>query len=56
MRNKLENKQYIYIFVVYQKTKMIPGSIRTFWYKCSAKQQGKSSSEEKGLYVSEIAA
>ena len=26
--------------LVYQKSKMIPGSIRTFWYKDSAESKG----------------
>ena len=39
---------------VYQKVKMIPGSIRTFWYKGSGRNTGKMTNSEEGLYLSKI--
>ena len=43
-------------FIFYQKSKMTPGSIRTFWYKGSAENKGKWQVRQKGLYLSKIVA
>ena len=55
MRENPENQdstcdlQYVLIF--YQKSKMIPGSIRTFWYKGSAENKGKCQVRKNGVYL-----
>ena len=58
MVQRKPNKKIRYLFhnFLLPKTKMIPGSIHTFWCKGSAGNKGKITSSKNGFYLSKMTA